>query len=164
MSSGLSRAKTEELVRRSEMEDSLFPLINVATKASPIPHYAEYQMQASHALNSMKRSELPMQSAASAPMQMSAAAPVENIRLVQRNEPRQRILNKISRQELEDICIEHNISTSGTKKDLSDRICETLPRGMGVALIEYIVQNRKNGGKSHRRKSRHRRRKTSRAH
>jgi hypothetical protein len=147
------------------MEDSLSPLINVATKASPIPHYAEYQMQASHALNSMKRSELPMQSAASAPMQMSTAAPVENIRLVQRDEPRERILSKISRQELEDICIEHNILSSGTKKELSDRICKTLPRGMGVGLIEAkLLARGKRGGKSHRRKSRHRRRKTSRAH
>jgi hypothetical protein len=156
MSSGLSRAKTEELVRRSEMEDSLSPLINVATKASPIPHYAEYQMQASHALNSMKRSELPMQSAAS--------APIVNARLVQPDKPRQRILENILHSELEDICIKHNIPPSGTKKELSDRICETLPRGIGVAFIEEKVHNRKKGGKSHRRKSRHRRRKTSRAH
>ena len=142
-----------------EVARELLPLTSAATKANPIPHFAEYHMPAANALMHLRRSEDQL------PMQMHAAAPVENIRLVQRDEPRQRILSKISRQELQDICYANSISSIGTKKELSDRICRTFPHGVGVGLIEAkLLARGKSGGKSHRRKSRHRRRKTNRAH
>lgn len=177
MSSGLSPAEIAAELARLDAEDAqiqrrlnhlevareLLPLTNAATNANPIPHYAEYQMQASHALNSMKRSELPMQMHASAPMQMHAAAPV--IRLVQRNTLTQRALEGILLRELQAICNENGISSFGTKKELSDRLCQRFPLNFVYELIDAkLLARGKSGGKSHRRKSRHRRRKTSRAH
>jgi hypothetical protein len=176
-------AQIQRRLDHLEVARELLPLTSAATNANPLQHFAECHMPAANALMHLRRSEdqlpmqmhaaapmqmhaaAPMQMHASAPMQMHAAAPVENIRLVQRDEPRQRILNKISRQELQDICYENNISPVGLKKELSDIICRTFPPGVGVGLIEAkLLARGKSGGKSHRRKSRHRRRKTNRAH
>ena len=179
MSSGLSPAEIAAELARLDAEDAqiqrrldhlevareLLPLTSAATNANPIPHFAEHHMPAANALMHLRRSEdqLPMQMHAAAPMQMPASA--IHARLVQRVGPTQRTFNAISLAKLQAICNENGISPIGTKKELSDRICQTFPRG--VELIETKLASRTSaphGGKSHRRKSRHRRRKTNRAH
>ena len=127
------------------------------TVANPTPHYADYHMPAANALMHLRRSDqLPMQ------MQMPASA--IHARLVQPIRPRQRTLAAIKLEELQAICMENRIPTTGTKQDLSDRICQTFGQH-GVTLIENKLAERPStGGKSHRRKSRHRHRKTNRAH
>ena len=122
-------------------------------------------MPAANALMHLRRSDqlpMQMQMPASAPMQMPASA--IHARLVQPIRPRQRTLAAIKLEELQAICMENRIPTTGTKQDLSDRICQTFGQH-GVTLIENKLAERPStGGKSHRRKSRHRHRKTNRAH
>jgi hypothetical protein len=143
----------------------LSTLTRAATGENPFPHYAEYHMPAANALMHLSRSDqlpMQMQMPASAPMQMPASA--IHARLVQPTEPRQRTLDAIKLNELQEICRENGISTTGTKKELSDRICHEFGT-RGVTLIETKLAERPStGGKSHRRKSRHRHRKTNRAH
>ena len=181
MSSGLSPAEiAAELARLDaeyaqiqrrldhlEVARELLPLTSAATNANPIPHFAESHMPAANALMHLRRSDqlpMQMQMPASAPMQMPASA--IHARLVQRVGPTQRTFAAIHLDEFQAICNENSISSIGTKKELSDRICQTFgPRG--VVLIDDKLESRTSaprGGKSHRRKSRHRRRKTNRAH
>ena len=95
---------------------------------------------------------------------MRVAPAMVNLQMgVRKPAPKQRTLQAITPEQLREICRENGLLTTGTKQNLSDRICLALGDAGANMIDEIGVKRMMNkGGKSQKRKARSHRRKSHR--
>ena len=148
--------RIQDRLEKLQGELNLRTLTHAAAARFPVPYHAEHQMPAAAALVNLRQwpgVHAPMRVSASAPL----SRPVQSVSFkpstTRKVEPVQRAFRRISHAQLQQLCREHALLDSGTKKQLSDRICAKL----GHAGAEFIRLKAfsHHGGKSHTRRKAH---------